>query len=218
MKWIILFIFLLFKNSIVSAQSEKDTSLEMILKVVQRTDSKSAKNLAFSLSVINHSSQSIYLPRAYNVDFYRKNGNVWEELDRNGNIKKINEIDAWEFHGMSPKRSDDDETWYKNLNKTFFKYYKLADSIEKKYVMINTKFKSINRYQLLFLKTGERVSEYIVIDRDFLLKNSGEYKVCINVFSKNVIDLSKYPSNIFEYNLYEPNKIISNTIYYSILP
>gem|GEM_PF-5363586 len=206
-------------NAVSFAQKDSSGKVEFILKIVQRSNEDIIKNFAISESIINHTNDYLYVPIVYPTSVVTVsilNENKWERMDAWGNTKKQGVFDAI----VSPVyKKDENMDWYVSMNSGFTEIIKQSDSIRKKYLYLHPEYQKALSYVMYFLKPGETLNDYYLLNEDKLLKGWGNREYKFSVFNdKEYIpdDLPEFPSEILGYKYYDPTKLIANTLYYSI--
>jgi hypothetical protein len=190
-----------------------DSLVEIRIKLIEEVNVASGKNIALSVSIINHSNNDVYLPGLKNVGYYSglhlyiKEMGKFNEIDLLG--QKIesnssmfmytgNAITSYLWDMASFERHSQD-----SLIKIFCQSQGL--SLEKLHV---------SGGQPLFLKSNQELDDFETYNIEHISKKIGDYKIC---FAPVKVDSAYSPEDILGYKRYDQNMIESNVIYYSTI-
>lgn len=223
MRKILLIYFLLTKiHSTCFAQSI-DTSVEVRLQIIIKQDKRLIGGLALGISVINHSDKDIYIPNfnRIGIHFYDNSSSFWRELDLYA-LDGSGNIPYWASNEVLKRSYNIPDniisTYYKDYIKSIHNYQEI---IYENYLGEKQKMHLLGEH--LFLKAKQGIDNYCVLPIDKLLSKKVDYKITFNteirdsvVVDKSISDFYPVcPAQILIYHIYTPEKLVSNTIYFS---
>ncbi len=206
-----------------------DTSVEVKLQIINQMitpEGKLLKGLALSISVINHSNKDVYIPSFNVIDYhvYDNSSSSWRELDlyAHDSHNGADTIPYWNENEITKRLYDvrDDD-----ITKYYFEYVKSFDWSQKGIYETYLGGKQTRRLwgQHLFLKANQEIDNIHVSPIDRMLTKKTDYKITFNTEPRDtaMFDATKSvfyppcPSNIMGYQIYMPNKLVCNPVYYS---
>ena len=222
MKAIILFITILFAVVYCKAQPS-DTAVELRLQLIGK---KSSGHMALDVQVINHLAKDIYMPYIgySNFHLYRQSDTGWTELALYEHYPYAPGV-----HGsyQDARRGNDVTKSYNGImiagilerKKVVDSFYNQDQSGQKASGSLRELIKGLPP---VFLRSGETINHEFLVALDDL--KPGNYKISygneewdaksIGIDNQRLMLL---PENVFTYSRYIPKKLLTNTLYYSII-
>jgi hypothetical protein len=200
--------------STVTHAFQQDSTVEIRLKLLQQTDGVKIKNIALSISIINHTDKDIYIP-GFDAGPYRSGIHVYEKKD--GQYSEIDLLGQRNWHGGDARFIPLEKEISRNYEKSHASERKNQDSIlnlfcANQQLPIGNWIKSGHRP--MFLKANRELTDFIVYDLNFLFKQKAEYKIC---FEPRQVELTYSPDEILGYRRFNQDHIESNTLIYETL-
>jgi hypothetical protein len=207
--------FLIFCLLLRASEVPNESGVEIRFRLLQQTDGSSIKNLAVSISIINHSNQDIYIP-GFDAGPYRSGIHLY--------VKHVNGFEQMDLLGQPDWHGGDARfiTQKKEISRYFDKKHLsekvIQDSLLKVFCTgrqfsLEDWMKTGNKP--LFLKGGQELGDYVVYDLNFILKQPGEFKIAFD--HQMPVNYQYSPDLILTYKKVLPTVIESNTIYYDVL-
>jgi hypothetical protein len=202
-----------------------DSAIEIRLKIIQGTEGNRIKDLALSVSIINHSSDNVYIPYLrlvgylHDIHLFRRQGSSFEEIDLLGQATTPPEEGTPMFtltgHAVTRyyRRSTSEEARGQDSIIRVF-YDSLHNPIV--YPRPHLKVSEVNmpKDQPLFLKARQELDNFKVMDIEHILAQPGEYKIC---WTPRKNETGTWPSDFAGYRLYPLPMVTANTIYFDSL-
>ncbi|MBB2145723.1 hypothetical protein GM921_09515 [Pedobacter sp. LMG 31464] len=222
--------------------SQVQKPIEVQFKMLENKTSTGKKEIAMSVSIINHTDKAIYIPgfdlfaSFSGVHFYQKEGKVWKEINIDTHTYQLdpetNKINHTTFY-------DDANSLSKKFSPNIRYLRNYQDSLLKAYTKVAPKEQTtilnvLNMQEPLFLKPGQRLDNYFVKSLDYLLTKKMIFKIS---FNSEPLDSLKYyrgpyfysrgsrvkqelpfPTKIFGYQVYYPKSIGSNVLIFNNNP
>ena len=207
-----------------------DSTVEVRLQLIHQisnSNSKVMNGTAISVSIINHLNKDVYIPGFswIGVHFYDNSAGFWQEINLGCNKYYIDSI-PYSKGGRRPCQ----EIATRNDIAKYYINYVYSLRMKQRDILYNCLGKDIykilqaNIYgDHLFLKANEVIDNYHVISIENLFMKQTQYRISFNtgtddklIFNKNKADLfPPCPEKLLKYQIYTPNKLISNTLYFS---
>jgi hypothetical protein len=188
-----------------------NSGVELRLNLIQGVGGSSIKSLVLSVSVINHSDSDVYIPGlrymiySGGVDLYREENGKFIAIDMLGIQRNVHPV-------MVP---DTDNVVTSFYSKDLSPMYRQQDSLVVAFCRNNhlsTRDWRIPGNQPLFLKAGQQLDNFVIINIDHTWKKTGQYKI---EYDANGVDSAYSPSEILGYRRFPTGRIKSNTLYFS---
>jgi hypothetical protein len=188
-----------------------DSGVEIRLKLIQGVGDWSIKNLALSVSVINHTDSDIYIPGfrfmiyAAGINLYREEQGKFVKIDILGIKQNVHPL-------MVPDSDNAITSFYgKKIPVERYPQDSLILAFCQKNHLSAAEWK-LPGNQPLFLKAGQHLDDFTVLNIDHTWKNAGEYKIAFE--AKNV-NPAYSPAEILGYRCFPTGLIKGNVLYYS---
>ena len=207
-----------------------DTTVEVRLQIIKQivnSNSKIMNGTALSVSIINHSNKDVYIPGFswIRVHFYDNSAGFWREISLGCKYDYIDTIP----YNKGGKRPCQEIAPRNDIAKYYFTYvnslcYKQRDILRECLGKDIYKSSNVNIYgDHLFLKAREEIDNYDVISIDNLFTKQTQYRISYNteisdklIFDKTHADFfPPCPDKLLNYQIYMPDKLVSNTVYFS---
>lgn len=216
---------LLFLFSLNTGYAQAFRKVEVELKLIQKPDSASSKCVTLSLSVVNLSGDSLFIPsfrmksiggihllkkqpdgRFEEVPLLGKNN--YEKWDTSEGQLKITH--RWEYK---------DNVISKSFHRQIGEYRKQQNDILASYYdnMKNSHLKAFLEepsHTPVLLKPHQALENLVVVSLDHYLSEPGEYKIFFQV--EKAYDETDFPEKILNYLSYPIQEVHSNTLYYQV--
>jgi hypothetical protein len=185
--------------------------VELRLNLIQGVGGSSIKSLVLSISVINHSDSDLYIPGLRymiykgGVDLYREENGQFVAIDILGMRQNVHPV-------LPPDTGNVITDFY---SKDLTPMYHQQDSLLAAFCRNNRL--SIQDWRIpgnqpLFLKAGQQLDNFVIINIDHTWKKTGQYKI---EFDANSADPAYSPPEIIGYHRFSTARIKSNTLYFS---
>lgn len=199
--------------------------VEAELKLIQKPDPATSKCITVSLSIVNHSSDSLYVPSLWfmsTTEIYLLQKQPSGEYDSVPILGK----DNWEKWDTSGGHLEIVHRWgYKDnvISKSFYKqigaYRDQQDEILSEYYtqMKDSRLKVFLEnpfHKPILLKPHQSLQNLNVISLDHYLNEPGEYKIVFQC--PKAYDETGFPEKILGYSRFPVEEITSNTLYYQV--
>ena len=207
-----------------------DSSVEVklqLLRQVVKPNGDTVHGLAVSVSIINHSNKNVYIPgfSSIQVHYYDNSDSVWREI--NLGCKDYHNSISFSDGGRSPCEiwpSDNDiSTYYKGDVHIIHKLQRdiLASCLGKN-IYVRTIPPTHIYGDHLFLNAKQIIDNYWVIPIENLFFKRTQYQITFNtekidryMLEKHMEHFPPQPNQLERYQIYMPDKIVSNVIYFS---
>lgn len=190
-----------------------DSGVEIRLALIQGIGNGSIKNMALGISVINHTGSDIYIPGLKmmpffaSIDMYREENGKFVQTDIFG-------IDHTIHESIVPDTSSPLEDFY-------YKKIPLENHRQDSLILVycHNNHLSPSEWtkpgnQPLFLKAGQHLDNFEVINIDHTWKHAGRYKI---VFEPKSVDPAYSPVEILRYRCFPKALVKANVLYFTTI-